>query len=136
MKISASAIRLRLEMTHTIITLLYPASLPASRWAFVIPQGLLRREEPTTILANEFADLPMLRHLVSQTIMPSRETLRAAESARKMYPRLSFMCVHVNFKGILTGEATIAFGLQTAETTALVVITSAGVRPRVERVHA
>jgi hypothetical protein len=88
----------------------------------VISQGLLRREEPPAVIADELADLPMLCDLVSEPIVPSRKALGAAERARERYAGLRLVCVHVDLQRVLAREPAVAFRLQTAEAAALVVV--------------
>jgi len=81
-----------------------PARLTLSNGTLVIPQGLARREEPSTLCAQELAHLPMLRDLMTKAIMLPREAFRTAEGTRERCPRFRLVGLCVNLQRVLTGE--------------------------------
>jgi hypothetical protein len=77
----------------------------------VVCQSPLRREESAAMLAGPFAHFSVLRDLMAESIVLSRELLGAAESARKTGRPFGLMGVHVRFECVLGFEATAAVGV-------------------------
>ena len=82
-----------------------PARLALSNGTLVVSQSLARGEESPALVAQELADLPMLRDLVTQAVVLPRETLGATKSAGERGPRFGLVGLCVNLQRVLTGEA-------------------------------
>jgi hypothetical protein len=88
----------------------HPSGATLSYGTFVVSQSFPRRKESTAIVAEEFTNLPVFRHLMSQTIVLARKSFRTTFRAGERYLRFGSVSLHVDFQSILTREPTRATG--------------------------
>lgn len=105
---------------------MHPARAILRHRAPMIPQCLVRREEPTTRLAREFTDLVMLRNLMSQPVMLAREPLSTAERAWVRGSGLGFVRLSVYLQSVLARETTSAAWNEAWVSSALSVVVVGG----------
>lgn len=93
-----------------------PSGVALRHRALVVAQGFLCGEEPTALVTEELADLPVLRDLVPQSIMLPGEALRTTLCALEGDLLLRLVCLHVHLQCILTGEFSVTSENEAGET--------------------
>lgn len=81
----------------------------------MVTQSLFRREESAAVLAEELADFPVLRNLVSEPVVLSGESLLTALCALEGDFGLGLVGLHMHLQGVLAGESTVAAEDETGE---------------------
>jgi len=100
----------------------HPSGSTLRHGTLVVSQSFPRRKESTAIVAKEFTNLPVLGHLVSQTIVLSRKSFGTTLRAGEGHLRFGSVSLHVDFQSVLTREPTNAAGHLAWKSSLLVIL--------------
>ena len=88
----------------------------------MIIHRLLRREEASTVLADELTHFSVLADLVAKSVVLAREALSAPSRAWVPHTRFGLVRFHVHSQGVLANEPAFALRVQAGEAAAIVIL--------------